>query len=206
MDAIYLDCAKALDTVPHQRLLVKLAGYGIGGKVLQWIAAFLEGRCQRVLVNGSKSSWSPVTSGIPQGSVLGPMLFVCYINDMPDVLDSPIHMFADDTKIFRQITAQSDQVTLQKDLRQLQAWTKKWQLRFNEEKCKVMHLGQYNHHYNYTITSGGKDTTLGETTNERDLGAQIDRDLKFDQQVEMVANKANKMLGQDHLYTWMDQP
>ena len=146
VDAIYLDFAKAFDTVPHQRLLVKLAGYGIGGKVLKWIAAFLEGRRQRVLVNGSNSSWSPVTSGIPQGSVLGPMLFVCYINDMPDVVDSPIHMFADDTKIFRQMTAQSDQVTLQIDLRQLEAWTKKWQLRFNEEKCKVMHLGQYNHH------------------------------------------------------------
>ena len=67
--------------------------------------------CQRVLVNGSKSSWSPVTSGIPQGSVLGPVLFVCYINDMPDVAGSPIHMFADDTKIFRQMTTQSDQVT-----------------------------------------------------------------------------------------------
>ena len=179
------DFAKAFDTVPHQRLPVKLAGYGIGGKV--------EGRRQRVLVDGSKSSWSLVTSGIPQGSVLGPMLFVCYINDMPDVVDSPIHMFADDTKIFRQMTAQSDQVSLQTDLRQLEAWIRKWQLRFNEEKCKVMHLGQHNHHYDYTITSGGKDTTLGETTNERDLGVQIDRDLKFE--VEMVANKANKMLG-----------
>ena len=136
--------------------------------------------------------------GLPsraQGSVLGPMLFVCYINDMPDVVDSPIHMFADDTKLFRQMTAQSDQVTLQTDLRQLEARTRKWQLRFSDEKCKVMHLGQHNHHYDYTITSGGKDTTLGETTNERDLGVQIDRDLKFYQQVEMVANKANKMLG-----------
>ena len=87
---------------------------------------------------------------------------------MSDVVDSPIHMFVDDTKIVRQMTAQSDQVTLQTDLRQLEARTRKWQLRFNEEKCKVMHLGQYNHHYDYTITSGGKDTTLGETTNERD--------------------------------------
>ena len=100
-----LDFAKAFDTIPHQRLLVKLTGYRIGGKVLQWIAAFLEGRRQRVLVNGSKSSWSPVTSGTPQGSVLGPMLFVCYINDMPEVVHSPINMFADDIKIFRQMTA-----------------------------------------------------------------------------------------------------
>ena len=93
------------------------------------------------------------------------------------------------------MTAQSAQVTLQTDLRQLEARTRKWQLRFNEEKCKIMHLKQYNHHYDYTITIGGKDTTMGETTNERDLGAQIDHELKFDQQMEMVANKANKMLG-----------
>ena len=90
---------------------------------------------------------------------------------MPDVVASPIHVFADVTKIFRQMTAQSDQVTLQTDLRQLETWTRKWQLRFNEEKCKVMHLGQYNHYYDYTVTSGGKDTTLGETTNERLGGA-----------------------------------
>ena len=154
VDAIYLDFAKAFDMVRHQRLLVKLVGYGMGGKVLQWIAAFPEGRRQRILINGSKSSWFPVTSGIPQGSVLGPLLFAFYINHMPDVVASPIHMFADDTNIFRQMTAQSDQVALQTDLRQLEAWTKKWQLRFNEEKCKVMHLGQYNHHYDYTIISG----------------------------------------------------
>ena len=126
---------------------------------------------------------------------------------MPDVVHSPIHMFADDTNIFRNMTTQSDQVTLQTDLRQLEARTRKWQLRFNNETCKVMHLGQYNHHYDYIITSGGKDTTLGETTNERGLGVQIDRDLKFDQQVEMVANKANKMLGLiRRSFIYMDGP
>ena len=97
--------------------------------------------------------------------------------------------------ILRQMNVHSSHVTLQTDLKQLEAWTRKWQLRFIEDKCKFMHLGQYNHHYDYTITSGGKDTTLGEATNERDLGVQIDRELNFDEQVEMVANKANNMLG-----------
>ena len=104
--------------------LVNLKGYGICGKVLQWIAAFLDGRHQRVIINGSKSSWSPSTSGIPQGSVLGPILFVCYINVLPEVVDSPVHMFAEDTKIYRQITTQSDQETLQADLKQLEEWSK----------------------------------------------------------------------------------
>ena len=104
LDAIYMDFAKAFDTVPHQRLLVKLKGYGIGGAVLQWIDAFLSGRRQRVVVNGSKSTWAKVTSGIPQGSVLGPLLFVCFINDMPSVVKSPVHLFADDTKLYRRVT------------------------------------------------------------------------------------------------------
>ena len=109
IDAIYLDFA----TLPHQRLLVKLKGYEICGKMLQWTAALLDVRRQRVIINGSKLSWTPSTSVIPKGSVLGPILFVCYINDMPEVVDSPVHMFADDTKIYRQITTQSDQETLQ---------------------------------------------------------------------------------------------
>ena len=119
--AIYLDFAKAFQ---HQRLLVKLKGYGICDKVLQWIAAFLDGKRQYVIANGSKSSWSPVTSGIPQGSVLGPILFVCHINNMPEVVDPPGHMFADDIKIYRQITTKSDQETQQADLKQLEEWPK----------------------------------------------------------------------------------
>ena len=150
--------------------------------MLHWIAAFLGGRRQHVLVNGSKSPWSPITRSIPQGNVLGPVLFVFYTNDMPDIVDSHIHIFADDTKIFGQMTAQSDHVTMQTYLRQLEAWTKKWQLRFNEEKCKVMHLGQYNHHYDYC----GIVVVVC---------VQIECELKFDQQVEMIANTANKILG-----------
>ena len=95
---------------------------GYVAKYYSGFAAFLDGRCQRVIVNGSKSSWSPVTRSIPQRSVFGPIFFVCYTNDMPEVVDSPIHMFADDTKIYRQITTQSDQETLHTDLKQLEEW------------------------------------------------------------------------------------
>ena len=94
VDAIYLDYAKAFDTVPHKRLLANLSGYGICGKPLKWIAAFLEGRRQRVIVNCSKSSWTRVTSGIPKGSVLGPLLFVCYLIDMPKNITSTAYVFA----------------------------------------------------------------------------------------------------------------
>ena len=202
VDAIYLDYAKAFDTVPHKRLLAKLYGYGIGGKLLKWIAAFLEGRRQRVIVNGSKSSWTRVTSGIPQGSVLGPLLFVCYVNDMPENITSTVYMFADDTKLYRNIKTHIDREVLQSDLSRLEDWSRKWQLRFNADKCKVLHIGRDNEHYEYYMD---RDTKIGVTTNERDLGVQIDPDLKFNQHVDTVTSKANRMLGMiRRAYTYKD--
>ena len=100
IDVIYLDFRKAFDTVPHQRLIRKLKAYGITGKLLNWISDFLSGREQRVVVNGNLSSWASILSGIPQGSVLGPILFVVFINDLPDVVRSSVKIFADDTKLF----------------------------------------------------------------------------------------------------------
>jgi len=100
IDIIYFDFKKAFDSVPHRRLLTKLKAYGIDGLVLKWIKAFLVGRKQRVLMNNSYSSWLDVISGIPQGSVLGPILFTIYINDLPSNLSNPTLLFADDTKIF----------------------------------------------------------------------------------------------------------
>ena len=138
LDALYVDFAKAFDTVPHQRLLVKLKGYGIGGTVLQWIEAFLSGRLQRVVLNGSISIWAKVTSGIPQGSVLGPLLFICFIHDMPSVVASPVHLFVDNTKLYRRITTLEDHKALQDDITNLEDWSIKWNLRFNSNKCKVM--------------------------------------------------------------------
>ena len=141
IDVIYLDFWKAFDTVPHRRLLGKLESYGIKGDILLWIKAFLVGRTQEVIVNGVKSKCAPVESGIPQGSVLGPMLFVIYINDILDNIDSNGLMFADDTKIFRLISSKEDSDKLQNDIKSLEKWSSIWELQFNSAKCHVLTLG-----------------------------------------------------------------
>jgi len=114
-----------------------LAGYGVSGKFLDWMRQFLTGRKQRVCVAGSFSEWTMVLSGVPQGSVVEPVLFLCYINDMTEIITS---MYADDTQLFRRINNDSDRAALQKDLDQLSAWSKHWQLCFNGDKCKIMHI------------------------------------------------------------------
>ena len=105
---VILDFKKTFEKVPHRRFLVKLQGYGIQGKVQDWIQEFLTERKQRVVINGSESEWSDVTSGIPQGSVLGPTLFLVYINDMPDVINALIKLFADDAEVYN-IVKQNEQ-------------------------------------------------------------------------------------------------
>ena len=109
---MYLDFQKAFDTVPHQRLLTKLKAYGVHGSVHAWINSFLSQRKQRVVVNGAYSQWNYVTSGIPQGSVLGPTLFIIFINNLPETVESMVHIFADDTKICRKIATENDCVKL----------------------------------------------------------------------------------------------
>ena len=139
MDMIYLDYSKAFDSVPHRRLLQKQTGYGIRGRLLEWISGFLKGRKQRVCVRGKTSEWSDVRSGVPQGSVLGPLCFLVHVADMDAEVESVVQMFADDTKIYRRIFR--DRVKLQEDLKKLQDWSDAWFLRFNTDKCKVMHFG-----------------------------------------------------------------
>ena len=131
IDTIYLDFRKAFDTVPHQRLLAKLEAYGITGNTLGWIRNFLLERRQRVVVNGKLSAWALILSGIPQGSVLGPILFVIFINDLPDVVTSMVQIFADDTKLFHSVHSPQHHVQLQNDLDNLVEWSQKWQLGFN---------------------------------------------------------------------------
>ena len=103
VDIIYLDFCKAFDKIPHQRLMKKIWAYGIRGKVYKWIEEFLKNRIQRVVVNGSFSSYKKVTSGIPQGSVLGPILFVIFINDLPEVIQTAVRLYADDSKLLGRV-------------------------------------------------------------------------------------------------------
>ena len=137
IDVIYLDFRKTFDTVPHKRLLRKLEAYGIKGDTLTWIRNFLSCRRQMVVVNGKLSSWEEILSGIPQGSVLGPILFIIFINDLPDEVMCTANIFADDTKLFHCINSQEYRVLLQDDLNRLVEWSRQWQMSFNASKCKV---------------------------------------------------------------------
>ncbi|XP_077989646.1 uncharacterized protein LOC144443981 [Glandiceps talaboti] len=196
VDVVYLDFAKAFDTVPHTRLLIKLKAYGIDGKVLTWINSFLSIRKQRVIVNGSKSEWSQVLSGIPQGSVLGPALFICFINDLPDsIMHSICLMFADDTKVYRTVESVQDCQLLQEDIDNLTDWSDLWQLKFNATKCKIMHIGYTNTNTEYTMNSNNVQEPLQVTELEKDLGVHVDPELKFSSHVENEVNKANQILG-----------
>ncbi len=125
MDGIYLDFMKAFDTAPHEWLSVKLQNYGFTARILLWLRNFLLGRTQRVTVNGNTSTSRKFISGIPQGSVLGPILFVIFINDLPNVVTCGIKLFADDTKIYNVIQSTDDCEALQRDLLAMETWAKK---------------------------------------------------------------------------------
>ena len=188
VDVLYLDFQKAFDSVPHQRLIHKLRCYGISGKLLVWIEKFLTTRTQQVALNGFSSDWTEVVSGVPQGSVLGPLLFLVFVNDMPETVRSSIMMFADDTKLYSRVDTLQNE--LQPDLEALVRWSETWQMPFNKKKCKVLHLGRRNPNCSYAI--GG--TELETVQVEKDLGIQIDQDLKFRKHAATVVAKAFQIL------------
>ena len=197
VDAIYLDFKKAFDTVPHERLLLKAESYGIQGDVLQWLRAFLVGRKQRVSVNGQVSGWSPVSSGIPQGSVLGPVMFVIYINDLPSsVKHALVRILADDTKMYKGIPSYAVHAEVQSDFSELENWSDRWQIGFNKGKCNVMHLGYNNPKHTYYMSDNNNtQVPLSETTAEKDLGVIVDNKLNLHEHVATATKKANSILG-----------
>ena len=191
VDIIYLDFKKAFDKVPHQRLLLKLKAHGIGNVMINWIEKWLIDRRQRVVVDGEVSNWKSVLSGVPQGSVLGPILFLIYINDLDDDITSKVLKFADDTKVFRKIKSDTDRQQLQDDLNKLTEWSEKWQMLFNYGKCKCLHTGHGNEDAQYTMG----DTVLNTTVKEKDLGLTINADMKVSEQCAIAAAKGNQILG-----------
>ena len=151
-DLVILDFSKAFDTVPHRKLLHKLDHYGINGKVNTWIKGFLMERQQQVIVEGEFSDSCSVDSGVPQGTVLGPLLFLCHINDLPSWVKSTVRLFADDCLLYRTIKTIQDQIQLQKDLESLEKWASLWGMRFNASKCYIMSINRTKIPLTYTYT------------------------------------------------------
>ncbi len=190
IDIPLLDFRKAFDSVIHRGLGVKLDSYGETGYLISWILSFLTDRRQRVVMGDIISVWMEVFSGVPRGSVIGPFLFVVFINDLSRRIKNKLKIYADDTKILSMMRNTDDQKTLQMDLDEALKWSKEWLLVFNIGKCLIMHFGTNNKENQYKIDN----KILPKSGSERDLGVVLNRDLKWREQMTVCASKANQML------------
>ena len=154
---------------------------------MNWIEQLLTDRRQRVVVDGEVSNWKQVFSGVPQGSVLGPILFLIYINDLEEGVTSKILKFADDTELVRKIKGNGDKQKLQDDIDKLIKWSDKWQMLLNFHKCKCLHTGHGNTGVNYVM--GG--TILCKTVKQKDLGVTINANMKVSEQCRIADSKGN---------------
>ena len=189
-DVLILDFSKAFDTVPHERLLLKLDAYGVQGQLHSWIRSFLCNRQMRVVIDGECSSKTHVVSGVPQGTVLGPLLFLCFINDLPDAVKSQIRLFADDCLLYRVIRTMRDHTILQEDLKALEDWADTWGMRFNADKCYVLSVKQKTSRF-YKLNN----TTLKEVPSSMYLGVLLSNNLSFTAHINMICGKASSTLG-----------
>ena len=190
MDVAILDFSKAFDTVPHDKLLQKIESYGITGNIHMWLKSFLKDRKMKVVVEGDHSKEVEVLSGVPQGTVLGPLLFLCHINDLPDVVKSQVRLFADDCLLYRPIRNQNDHVALQNDLSHLETWAKNWGMRFNAKKCYILSVNTHSTHF-YQLDN----TILKEVDSNPYLGITISNDLQWKTHINSISKKASSTLG-----------
>ena len=189
-DIAILDFSKAFDTVPHDKLLHKLRAYGIHGQLHQWITSFLCNRLMKVVVEGECSNDVTVDSGVPQGTVLGPLLFLCHINDLPDTVRSQVRLFADDCLLYREVTSHEDHIILQQDLANLERWATKWGMRFNATKCYILSVRQkstFFYQLNGTILQGVQTNPY--------LGVMLSSDMKWSTHINNICKKASTTLG-----------
>ena len=177
IDIAVLDFSKAFDTVPHDGLLSKLKHYGIDKHIWQWISNFLKKRKQCVVVDGVSSGLIDVDSGVPQGTVLGPILFLLHINDLPSIVSSKVRLFTDDCLIYRQIKSNNDQIELQRDLNLLESWGVKWVMRFNAAKCNIMRVSRIRLPFLYSYKLSGQ--VLDEVKDSKYLGVTISHNLDW---------------------------
>ena len=187
VDIAILDFSKAFDTVPHDKLPHKLEQYGIKGNIHSWLTNFLSTRTMRTIVEGESSKETSVDSGVPQGNVLGPIMFLCHINDLSE---SSVRLFADDCLLYRTIKKEEDHLTLQADLKHLEGWANKWGMRFNAKKCYVLSINNKSSRY-YQL----EKHTLQEVQDNPYLGLQISKDLKWSIHINNMCKKANATLG-----------
>ena len=177
VDVVYLDFAKAFDKVDHGLLIKKLVNMGICGNLLKWIKTFLTKRIQKVEVNHSVSEESEVISGVPQGSVLGPLLFIIFISDIDDgIIESRLSSFADDTRVLKFIRDMDDCDMLQRDLQAICDWVQDNNMRLNEDKFEALRCGR--HPAQQIIYKTGTGMNIEFKNEVKDLGVQIQNDGK----------------------------
>ncbi len=190
-DVIYLDLSKAFDKVPHKELLFKLWRLGITGNLWKWFKYYLTNRYHYVCLEGANSTMLPVLSGVPQGSILGPMLFIIYIDDITTYINkSSVFIFADDTKLVKRVSSQEDLSDLQIDLENLLSWCKEWNLTLNTSKCRHMHFGPNYHSHTYSLGN----TPILSTESYKDLGITVHKSLSWSPHVNEICKKAYSSL------------
>ena len=194
-DFIIMDFAKAFHKVPQKRLLHKLDYYWIRGSTHKWISSWLSGGSQQVVLDGQVSDPVPVLSGVPQGSVLGPILFLIFTNDLPDNIKSSVRLFADDCVLYRNIHSLQDCLILQEDLDSLGLWEANWQMKFNVAKCHSMRVTLHYSHKQIIHDYILHKQTLENVQSTKYLGITITEDMEWDQHISDISSKATKTLG-----------